>query len=133
MNLKTLALIPKDLPVSGSWSLCTAEMARRLSMNRSAELRSGANKPCRVTIAPGRRPALQFRSSWSRCMRKKRKGAFHDRNSQTRTTNDEIRRNTEIQKTNEPFHTRALFDIRASDFFRHLSFVIRQPVHGPNR
>ena len=62
----------------GSWSQCTVARPRGLSMNRSAELRSGANKPCRVTIAPGRRPALRFRGSWSRCMRKKRKGAFHE-------------------------------------------------------
>src|SRR5438093_56164 len=40
-------------------------------------------------------------------------------------TNDEIRRNTEILMTNEPLHTSAPFDIRASDFFRHLSIVIR--------
>jgi len=32
--------------------------------------------------------------------------------------------------TNGPLHTRAPFDIRASDFFRHLSFVIR---HSDNR
>src|SRR5262249_13184695 len=32
---------------------------------------------------------------------------------------------TEIRRTNEPSHTRAPFDIRASDFFRHWSFVIR--------
>ena len=45
-----------------------------------------------------------------------------NRNSQTRMTNDEIRRNTEIQMTNGQLHTRAPFDIRASDFFRHSSF-----------
>src|SRR5438132_9555429 len=45
-------------------------------------------------------------------------------------TNDEIRRNTEILMTNEPLHTRAPFDIRASDFFRHLSFVIRHSTTG---
>ena len=53
-----------------------------------------------------------------------------NRNSQTRITNDEIRRNTEILMTNEPLHTGAPFDIRASDFFRHLSFVIRHSTTG---
>ena len=42
----------------------------RLSMNRSAGLRPGASRPRGVTTAPGRRPALQFRGSWSQCMRK---------------------------------------------------------------
>jgi hypothetical protein len=41
-------------------------------------------------------------------------------------TNDEIRRKTEIRMRNGRSHTRASFDIWASDFFRHLSFVIRQ-------
>ena len=53
-----------------------------------------------------------------------------NRNSQTRITNDEIRRNAEILMTNEPLHTSAPFDIRASDFFRHLSFVIRHSTTG---
>jgi len=44
--------------------------------------------------------------------------------SQARMTNDEIRRNTEIRMTNGPLHAIELFDIRALDFFRHLSFVI---------
>src|SRR5436190_2311331 len=48
--------------------------------------------------------------------------------SQTRMTNDEIRRNTEIRMTNGQLHTRGLFDIPASDFFRHLSFVIRHSI-----
>src|ERR1051325_9882262 len=43
-------------------------------------------------------------------------------------TNDEIRRNAEIRRTNGPWHTRAPFDIRASDFFRHLSFDNRFSV-----
>src|SRR6185369_8085418 len=34
--------------------------------------------------------------------------------SQTRMTNDEIRRNTEIRTTNRPLDTRGLFDIRHS-------------------
>ena len=51
--------------------------------------------------------------------------------SQTRMTHDEIRRNTEIRMTNGPLHTRGLFDIRASDFFRHLSFVICHSTTGP--
>src|SRR5262245_58221415 len=72
--------------------------------------------------------------SWSQCALKKASGLSMNRNAQIRRTNDEIRRNTEIRRTNEPLHTRALFDIRASDFFRHLSFVIRHLalVHGPN-
>ena len=55
-----------------------------------------------------------------------------NRDSQTRMTNDQIRRNTEILMTNGTLHTRALFDIRASDFFRHLSFDNRfmVPTHG---
>ena len=48
---------------------------------------------------------------------------------QTRMTNDEIRRNTEIRMTNG-HGTPGLFDIRASDFFRHLSFVIRHSTTG---
>src|ERR1051325_8137384 len=48
-----------------------------------------------------------------------------NRNPQTRMANDEIRRNTEIRMTNGTLHTRAPFDIRALDFLRHLSFVIR--------
>src|SRR6266545_1755921 len=47
---------------------------------------------------------------------------------QTRMTKDEIRRKTEIRMRNGRSHTRASFDIRASDFFRHLSFVIRHPT-----
>src|SRR5262245_26631124 len=45
-----------------------------------------------------------------------------------------MNRHSQTRMTNEPWHTRASFDIRASDFFRHLSFVIRHltPVHGPN-
>src|ERR1051325_3379144 len=39
-------------------------------------------------------------------------------------TNDEIQRNPEIRMTNRPRDTRAPFDIRASDFFRHSLFVI---------
>jgi hypothetical protein len=42
-----------------------------------------------------------------------------NRNCQTRLTIDEIRRNTEIQMTNEPLRTRAPFDIRVSGFIRH--------------
>src|SRR5258708_2010022 len=47
-------------------------------------------------------------------------------------TNDEIRRNDEIPMTKRTILNPELFDIRASNFFRYLSFVIRQLVHGPN-
>jgi len=54
-----------------------------------------------------------------------------NRASQIRMTNDEIQRNTECRI--RPLNTQAPFDIQASDFFRHLSFVIRQlMVPGPN-
>ena len=53
-----------------------------------------------------------------------------NRASQIRMTNDEIQRNTECRI--RPLNTQAPFDIQASDFFRHLSFVIRHQVHGPN-
>src|SRR5262245_14786105 len=53
-----------------------------------------------------------------------------NRNSQIRMTNGEIRRKTEIRRTNEPSHTRAPFDIRASDFFRHWSLVIGHSTTG---
>jgi hypothetical protein len=39
-------------------------------------------------------------------------------------TNDEIRTNTEVRMTDGSLHASTPFDIRASDFFRHLSFVI---------
>jgi hypothetical protein len=56
---------------------------------------------------------------------KHKSGLSMNLDSQTRMTNDEILRNTEIRMTNGPLHTRGLLDLRASDFFRHLSFVIR--------
>jgi len=40
-------------------------------------------------------------------------------------TNDEIRRNDEIRMTKPATAQPSVFDIRASDFFRHSSFVIR--------
>ena len=42
-------------------------------MNRSAGLRPGASRLRGVTTAPGRRPALQSRGSWSQCMRKSKR------------------------------------------------------------
>ena len=54
-----------------------------------------------------------------------------NRNSQTRITNDEIRRrNTEILTTNESLPTRAPFDIPGFGFLS--SFVIRELVQGLN-
>src|SRR5205085_11069832 len=50
-------------------------------------------------------------------------GFSMNRYSQTRMTNDEIRRNDQIRMTKPA--TAEHLDIRASDFFRHLSFVIR--------
>jgi len=40
-------------------------------------------------------------------------------------TNDEIQRNVEARMTKPESGQRTVFDIRASDFFRHSSFVIR--------
>ena|SRR2546425_10688767 len=40
-------------------------------------------------------------------------------------TNDEVRRNDEIRMTKPTTAQLRVFDIRASDFFRHSSFVIR--------
>ena len=40
--------------------------------------------------------------------------------TQIRMTNDEIRRNDEIRMTNQSRHGSGLFNILASDFFRHL-------------
>ena len=48
-----------------------------------------------------------------------------NRNCQIRRTNDEIRRNTEIRISKRQSHSWASFDIRALEFFRYLSFVIR--------
>src|SRR5882724_7987556 len=53
-------------------------------------------------------------------------------------TNEEIRRNDKIRMTKPATAQLRVFDIRASDFFRHWSFVIRHSttcasqVHGPN-
>ena len=47
------------------------------------------------------------------------------RSSQIQMTNDEIRRNDEIRMTKPATAQLRVFDIRASDFFRHSSFVIR--------
>src|ERR1051325_7896924 len=52
------------------------------------------------------------------------------RDSQIRRTNVEIRRKTEARTTKGPWQAKGAFDIRALDFFRHLSLVIRQQVHG---
>src|SRR6059036_12334 len=52
-------------------------------------------------------------------------GALHEPQFQVRMTNDEIRRNTEIRMTKPPIALLSAFGIRASDFFRYLSFVIR--------
>jgi len=48
-----------------------------------------------------------------------------NRNLQIRMTNHEIRRNDEIRMTKPATAQLRVFDIRASDFFRHSSFVIR--------
>jgi hypothetical protein len=45
-------------------------------------------------------------------------------------TNDEIRRNGEIRMTKPATAQLRVFDIRASDFFRHSSFVIQRLVQG---
>ncbi len=50
------------------------------------------------------------------------------RSSQIQMTNDEIRRNDEIRMTKPATAQLRVFDIQASDFFRHSSFVIR---HSP--
>ena len=56
-------------------------------------------------------------------------------------TNDEIRRNDEIRMTKPATAQLRVFDIRASDFFRHSSFVIQRfaqvrfmvPMHAEER
>src|SRR5439155_19713197 len=68
--------------------------------------------------------------SWSQCAAARPRRLSMNRNSQTRITNDEIRRNTEILMTKKPLHTNEPFDIRVSDFFRHSSFVIRHSTTG---
>src|SRR5438874_171354 len=42
---------------------------------------------------------LYILGSWSQCMRKNERGLSMNRNSQTRMTNDQIRRNDEIRMT----------------------------------
>src|SRR6266516_6334984 len=56
-------------------------------------------------------------------------------------TNDEIRRNDKIRMTKPATALLRVFDIRASDFFRHWSFVIQRlvqvrfmvPMHAKKR
>ncbi len=48
-------------------------------------------------------------------------------------TNDEIRRNDEIRMTKPATAQLRVFDIRASDFFRHSSFVIRHSTFGSQK
>src|SRR6266568_7621690 len=95
-------------------------VARSRNTGQECPVNPQAGKPALPT-GPG---------SWSQCIRKNERGLSMNRNSQTRITNDEIQRNTEILMTNEPFHTSTPFDIRASDFFRHLSFVICHSTTG---
>ena len=69
---------------------------------------------------------------------KNERGLSMNHSSQIRMTNDETRRNDEIQMTKPATAQLRVFDIRASDSFRHSSFVIRHStlcasqVHGPN-
>src|ERR1051326_7372161 len=67
---------------------------------------------------------LNLSGSWSECMRGIEWRLCMNPTSQSRMTNDEIRRNTEIRMTNGPLHSRAPFEIRASNSLRHLSFAI---------
>src|SRR6266536_633512 len=122
-----------DLRKTGSWSQRALKKASGLSKNRPFVLAVVLDLVLDwVAWIRGRGRRARGRSgSWSQCMRKKaERGLSMNRNSQTRISNDEIRRNTEIRMTNGRLHTRAPFDIRASDFFRHLSFVIRHSTTG---
>src|SRR5262249_19388975 len=67
--------------------------------------------------------------SGSQCALRKTSALFN-RDSQPRMTKDKVRSNTETRRTNGRWHTRAPFDIRASDFFRHLAFAIRHSTTG---
>ena len=60
--------------------------------------------------------------------------ALHDQQFPNPMTNHEIRKNTEIRMTKGRSHSCAAFDIRASDFFGHLTFVISSFnwFHRPN-
>src|SRR5437762_13855680 len=79
---------------------------------------------------------LYILGSWSQCMRKNERGLSMNRNSQTRMTNDEIRRNDETRMT-KPM-TAQLRAFGHSSFGFLSSFVIRHSstyanqVHGPN-
>src|SRR5438477_3567381 len=66
---------------------------------------------------------LYILGSWSQCMRKNERGLSMNRNSQTRMTNDQIRRNDEIRMT-KPM-TAQLRAFGHSGFGFLSSFVIR--------
>jgi len=110
-------------------------------MNREVVAR--ASRPCvGRTNRTGETAVPLFRrnGSWPQCVRKKRKGAFHEPSTQIRMTNDEIRRNTEIRMTNPAvalesdfrrlgFGFLASFDLRDSSFDSR--FMV--PMHAKKR
>ena len=68
---------------------------------------------------------LYILGSWSQCMRKNERGLSMNRNSQTRMTNDQIRRNdqTRMDQTGDCTTQRTwTFGLRISFVIRHSSF-----------
>src|SRR5438874_1293860 len=87
----------KDLCKSGSWSQCIRKSEMGLSMNRPTPAPS--EEGSRHWSAPCQFPSWEGSGvgSWSQCIRKSERGLSMNRNSQTRMTNDQIRRNDQTR------------------------------------
>src|ERR1044071_1745436 len=91
--------------------------------------------PGRGTGQPESLPSLEGLGvgSWSQCTTVRPRRLSLNRNSQVRMTNHEIRKNPEIRMTKGRSHRWIAFEVRASDSFRDLSFVIRHSTGSRSR
>src|SRR5438874_13655666 len=134
MNRTMPCLQMNKLYILGSWSQCIRKSERGLSVNRPTPAPS--EEGSRHWSAPCQFPSWEGSGvgSWSQCIRKSERGLSMNRNSQTRMTNDQIRRNdqTRMDETGDCTTQRIwTFELRISFVIRH-STTYTNRVHGPN-